>query len=316
MMRTALAPPSVSVTPTVAGWAVPHGLVSDAAEAAFHAGAALMSLDNLARSTPSWAGAWRQRLALAGAASAVRLTGRTEDRAALRDAWYLCQPGDDLGPAGRILAAWRRLADRSPTMDAAAVHSVATLLGIGGREGLAFVPGPIADLLNSGRPAPFIAAAVMACVHAARPDADLLAWWMADQAIALRMRWAFPLPLLVSQAQSNLFRGAGRGGRLRPGDAAFQRALCLALAQAAADACRLAGELAPRAARLEAAAPKLRAKGAGEAVRRLLQDDAVPGTLQTEQLSRWGTRRLFERLSALDAVRELTGRQAFRLYGL
>ena len=51
-------------------------------------------------------------------------------------------------------------------------------------------------------------------------------------------------------------------------------------------------------------------------VRRLLNDDAVPGTLQTKTLSRWGARRLFERLHALGAVRELTGRPAFRLYGL
>ncbi|TJX52708.1 MAG: DUF1403 family protein, partial [Mesorhizobium sp.] len=42
-----------------------------------------------------------------------RLAGRTEDEAALRDAWYLRQPGDDPGPAGTILAAWKRLASRS-----------------------------------------------------------------------------------------------------------------------------------------------------------------------------------------------------------
>ena len=62
--------------------------------------------------------------------------------------------------------------------------------------------------------------------------------------------------------------------------------------------------------------PKLRAKGAGEAIQRLLDDDAVPGTLHTAQLTRWGSRRLFERLLALDAVRELSGRAAFKLYGL
>ncbi|WP_341989639.1 DUF1403 family protein [Azorhizobium sp. AG788] len=301
--------------PTVPGWALPRGVVSDDGEAAFLVGAALNALDNLVRADPPWAGVWRQRLALSAAAAAVRRAGRTEDEAALRDAWYLCQPGDDPGPAGRILAAWRRLADRAPTGEAAALHSAAALLGIG-TAGLADLPGQIADLTQSRRPAPFIAASAMAQASTARPDGELLAWWLADQAIALRMRWAFPVPLLMGQAHSGLFRGPGRGGRLQPGADGFQRAVCLALVQGADAACRLAGDLAPRAARLEAVAPKLRAKGAGEAVRRLLDDDAVPGTLQTEDLSRWGARRLFERLTTLGAVRELTGRPAFRLYGL
>ncbi|MHA6686878.1 DUF1403 family protein [Mesorhizobium sp. A556] len=64
------------------------------------AGAALTTLDMLVRSDPAWAGAWRQRLALKCAAAAVRLAGRNEDQAALRDAWVLRQPGDAPGPAG------------------------------------------------------------------------------------------------------------------------------------------------------------------------------------------------------------------------
>jgi hypothetical protein len=48
----------------------------------------------------------------------------------------------------------------------------------------------------------------------------------------------------------------------------------------------------------------------------LLDDDAVAGSLTTATLSRWGSRRLFERLATLEAARELSGRTTFRLYGL
>jgi hypothetical protein len=48
----------------------------------------------------------------------------------------------------------------------------------------------------------------------------------------------------------------------------------------------------------------------------LLNDDAVSGTLRTEHLTRWGSRRLFERLLDFNAVRELSGRPNFKLFGL
>ncbi|WP_245467912.1 DUF1403 family protein [Mesorhizobium sp. M6A.T.Cr.TU.017.01.1.1] len=71
-----------------------------------------------------------------------------------------------------------------------------------------------------------------------------------------------------------------------------------------------------RAERLIAVAPKLRAKGAGDVIFLLLNDDAVSGSLATKNLSRFAARRLFDRLQQLDAVRELSGRTTFRLFGL
>jgi hypothetical protein len=118
----------------------------------------------------------------------------------------------------------------------------------------------------------------------------------------------------MADAGSPLRAGRG-GGRALDADG-LDVAVCVAVVQGAARACRLAADIAPRAARLAAVVPKLRAKGAGDAVRRLLDDDVVSGTLQTDALSRWAARRLFERLVALGVVRELSGRSSFKLYGL
>lgn len=73
-------------------------------------------LDAVIRRDEQWAGAWRQRLALAAAAVTTRQAGRVEDEAALRDAVLLTRPRDSLsvGPAGRLLLVWRRLAVRPP----------------------------------------------------------------------------------------------------------------------------------------------------------------------------------------------------------
>ncbi|TPK10514.1 DUF1403 family protein [Mesorhizobium sp. B2-5-7] len=316
MIPTVAPPPSPYHPPAVPAWALPRGPVTGDAEAAFLAGAALNSLDNLARAEPVWAGAWRQRLALKAAAAAVRLAGRTEDEAALRDAWYLRQLGDVAGPGGNILAAWKRLASRSPKIDGESLRGIIELLGLRWSAELATFPDRIDDLVRSGSPAPFAAAVIAGQLQALRPDGAVLAWWLADLTLAQRLRWPRPVPLLVTQVHTAAFRATGGRGRIRPGDEGFDRAVCTALAQAAAEACRLAADIARCAERLAVVMPKLRAKGAGEAIRLLLAEDAVSGSLVTPRLSRFASRRLFERLTKLDAVRELSGRPVFRLYGL
>ena len=110
--------------PRVPMWATPRARVADPIEAAFMAGSALNALDNLVQAEPEWGGAWRNRLALKAAAASMNLIGRSEDEAALRDAWLLRQPGDDPGPAGNVLAAWRRLVGRSSVPDAETIAAV------------------------------------------------------------------------------------------------------------------------------------------------------------------------------------------------
>src|SRR5271167_1873393 len=94
-------------------WARPGGNFRDVSEgeALYFAGAALSALDSVAKSDPPWAGVFRRRLALKSAAAvASNLLNRREDEAALRDAIALAKPGQDLGPAGRVYAAFRMLA--------------------------------------------------------------------------------------------------------------------------------------------------------------------------------------------------------------
>ncbi|MBE0581890.1 DUF1403 family protein [Devosia sp.] len=306
-----------SLMPKVPVWARQRGLVSHDADAAYLAGAALNSLDNLVRQDLPWAGAWRQRLALQSAAAAVNLTGRREDESALRDTYFLRGPGDDPGPAGHILMAWRRLASRTTGCDEEKVRPVAEQhFGLHWDDGLAEVVANAEDMVVSSRPAPVLAAEIAATVYRARPDAELLGFWLADMLLAQKFRWSVPVPLLMGQAVSPVFKSGENRKRIRPGAEGWGRAVFLACAAAAAEACDLGADLAQRAARLTEVAPKLRAKGSGDVIKLLLSDDAVPGSWSSPKLSARGARRLFDRLGELGAVRELSGRPTFRLYGL
>ncbi|KUM26718.1 hypothetical protein AU467_20570 [Mesorhizobium loti] len=309
---------NLAAPPAVPAWALASAGAPSDCDAAFQAGAALAWLDSLARAQASWSGAWRQRLALKCAAASMRLAGRAEDEAALRDAWQLCPAGADPGPAGAIFGAWRLLALQPPAVSADRLAKVAEMLGLAwDDDALAELCRHIENLVEGQTPAPFAAAAIAAHVVATRPDAELFAWWLADLVLAQGLRWPRPLPLLMAQAFGPAFRtAAGASRRTKPGEENFERAVCLALVQAAAEACRLAADLSRRAEKLLAVVPKLRAKGAGDVIFLLLNEDAVAGSLTTKNLSRFAARRLFERLQRLEAVRELSGRPTFRLFGL
>lgn len=82
----------------------------DIEDVAVTTGAVVGALDAVVRRQERWAGAWRQRLALAAGGVTALQAGRVEDEVALRDAVLLTRPGDNVGPAGRMLVAWRRLA--------------------------------------------------------------------------------------------------------------------------------------------------------------------------------------------------------------
>ena len=168
--------------------------------------------------------------------------------------------------------------------------------------------------VGRGRPAPLAAAAAAEAVIEMRADGEPLALWAADAALAKSLNWPVAAPLLAGALFSRKTGGEGR--RPRPGEPAWGKVVALAYARAALAALDLAQDLSRRSARFAEAAPKLRAKGKGRALEALLGDDAASAAAPLQALSVRARRRLFERLVALGAARELTGRATFRLYGL
>ncbi|MEQ9587907.1 DUF1403 family protein [Marinovum algicola] len=236
----------------------------------------------------------RDRLALRAAEACVVFSGRPERAGELRDAVHLLRPGDLPGPAGETCLAWRRAVERPVSTKAL------------GRALPAFESGKIAMWLNAGKGAPVIRAAmVLEAVLTEAPRADVASLVLADVALAQTFGWDHLVPLLAAGLKRADLRKQGDDLRL-----ACHRALILS----AVEAVRLSADLARRAAHLKAVAPKLRAKGADAAVEMFLTRDAVaPLALP---LSDRAARRLCDRLVDLGAVRELTGRDTFRLYGV
>jgi hypothetical protein len=236
----------------------------------------------------------RDRLALRAAEACVGFSGRPERAAELRDAVYLLRPGDLPGPAGAVLVAWRRAVERRLTVPHLhrALHDL-PMDRIGG-------------WVDAGQGAPVARAAmVLEAVLTEEPRAESAALIFADAALAQALGWEHLVPLLAAGLKRADLRKQGDDLRL---------ACYRALISSAVEAVRQAADLARRAAHLKAVAPKLRAKGAGDAVEMFLTRDAVaPSALPLPDRA---ARRLCDRLVDLSAVRELTGRDTFRLYGV
>ena len=308
--------PSLAAAP-VPAWARASGSAGQG-DPLFFAGAGLALLDACLRADPLAAGALRGRLALQSAAACAKLLRLNADEAALRDLCFAV--GDALGPAAALLSLWRDGAGRPPSLDPARVLDAAARLD------LAVDPNGLAASLKAcaGEGDPVSAAAnAAALAFCAFPDAppaeaEILALWVFDMVIAIRLRWLRPVPLIATKILDPTLRQPGAARRPRPGDPAWPNAAAGAMALAAAAALDLAAELGRRSNTLIALAPKLRSKPAQKIVDLLLAQDCVSPAEAARHAPMTGraARRLFDRLVVLGSVRELSGRPAFRLYGL
>ena len=236
----------------------------------------------------------RDRLALRAAEACVAFSGRPERATELRDTVHLLRPGDLPGPAGETYLAWRRAVERPVSIKAQ------------GRALPSFEPSQIATWLDVGKGDPVSRAAiVLETVFSEAPRANVPALILADTALAQALSLDYLVPLLAAGLKRADLHKQGADLRL-----ACHRAVI----SSTIEAVRHAAELARRAAHLKTVTPKLRAKGAGKAVEMFLMWDAVaPLALPLPDRA---ARRLCNRLVDLGAVRELTGRDTFRLFGV
>jgi hypothetical protein len=276
------------------GW-ITTGPAESLEDAVFRSGAALAYVHMITGQNAVPQALWRARLALTAAEVCVGFSGRREGGGALRDALHLTRPGDHPGPAGAIFGQWSRAVARpisvaalGKAMDGVSAERVALCLDAMGSN-------PVDR-----------AAGVIEAVLVDLPRGETVALILADAVLAKSVvqKHLLPLMSLGLKPRDLLLRGDD-----------LRLACHWAVVTGVGQAVQLAGDLARGAARLRAALPKLRAKGAARAVDMFLTRDALaPGAL--DFMSDRAARRLCYRLVALGAVRELTGRDTFRLYGV
>ena len=297
------------------------------AEAAFLAGAALARLDAIVRENPPWAGVWRQRLALERRRR-QRAPRRPRRRRGGACATLSISPGrapipdPQDGSLARLAGArrppdpqWRSQFERA-----------AEVLGVPRDEALQAAIEAAEACAAGNRPAPFAAARAFALARRALTRAPGAVAWRpgrggrAPRGLARRRRARAEAemavrPAVARRAVVRRRRSARRRRRCSP-TAPRRRESLFAYARAAAQAADLAADLARRAQKLPRPRQNCAPRAQGPRCRRCSTRIASPRRQNRRAMSERGARRLFDRLVALGAVRELTGRATFRLYGL
>jgi hypothetical protein len=304
--------------PAVPAWARAHGRVGEG-DPLFAAGAALALLDAHLRRDPPAAGALRARLALHSAATCAKILRLNADEGALRDLRFAV--GDALGPAAKLVRLWRDLAHRPPSLDPGRLAAAAAALDLA---------APNADVLaeslrEQSRAGDPVSAAAQAAATAfeAFPDApaaeaEALALWAFDSAVALRLRWPRPLPLIAGRILDPSLRsnggGGGRGqetpvGRRRP--PARSRS---PPPRPSTSPPILPAAPTPFSPSRRNCGPNRRKESSSCCWPRIASPPAEAA--RHAPMTDRAARRLFDRLVSSSAAREFSGRPTFRLYGL
>jgi hypothetical protein len=183
----------------IPAWARASGRAGEG-DPLFFAGAALALLDAALRADSPAAGALRARLALQSAAASAKILRVNADEAALRDLRFAV--GDALGPAAKLLSLWREPAGRPPDLDPGRIHAATVALDLP----MASTHALAETLREHSRAGDPVSAAANAAetVFSAFPDApaaeaEILALWVFDMVIAIRLRWPRPLPLIATK---------------------------------------------------------------------------------------------------------------------
>jgi hypothetical protein len=269
-------------------------------DVAFLSGAALATLHLVVGRDDVPHALLRDRLSLTASEACLHMLGRPERAGDIRDAVHLLRPGDQPGPAGAIYLQWQRAAARpvSVKMLQRALPSVTV--------------EQIATWLDAERGGSVMRAAIiLETVLAAHPREEVMALILADAVLARSLGWTHVVPLLAVGLKSRDLRKRGTD---------LELACHKALVSSIGATLPIASDLTRRVAHLQAVVPKLRAKGAQDAVALFLTKDALSPTIALADpsvgMSDRAARRFCDRLVDLGVVRELTGRDTFRLYGV
>ena len=261
-------------------------------------------------------------LAMKAAVATSKLEGRLSQEADIRDAYYLTLPDKEgvchWGPDGEVLDYWRRAACLRLN-DPNWIGKVRTYA-----KGDDLITGWIDAAMGTALRVGPVAAAVeiMQKTLVANDRAERLACFLSDVVLAKSLGCDRPIPLTALHLTKANLRDLRDEATEKKCEADVP--IQVAITKSAQSTFRLATKLAARAEALRVISPKLRTRGSEDAVALFLSEHAVaPSGMLSPHIRGTRTpmtgraaRRLCDRLVELGAVKELTGRPTFRLYGL